>query len=296
MRVVGNSASGGKKPTTPTIGSASAGSGSASVSFTPSTYIGKGTVTYIATSSPGSITGSNTASPITVSGLSDGTAYTFTVRAQTPYGVSSESSASSNSATPVTPAGLVPTFGSNTSTSNGFTGSVTNRDGVSSFNFNVSAGTIALGTISGSIIPFTVTGLSSSQSATVTCFTVRAGYSNGTNTTTGTAAAPSCTPSCGAWSYTYGAWSAYSACSGGTQSRTRTVTGTRTCQASDCSYYNETSSTTETETQSCGATPCCQDTGGYYCCGSFHIDACFYQYDPCANTVCGIRQEYGGCG
>ena len=188
MQVVGNSASGGKKPTTPTIGSASAGSGSASVSFTPSTYIGKGTVTYIATSSPGSITGSNTASPITVSGLSDGTAYTFTVRAQTSYGVSSESSTSSNSATPVTPAGLVPTFGANTPTSDGFTGSVTNRDGGNSnFNFNVSAGSIALGTVSGSIIPFTVTGLSPAQSATVTCFTTRAGYSNGTNTTTGTA-------------------------------------------------------------------------------------------------------------
>lgn len=62
---------------------------------------------------------------------------------------------------------------------------------------------------------------------------------------------PSCTPSCGAWSYTYGAWSAYSECSNGTQTRTRTVTGTRTCTASDCSTYTETSTSTETESQSC---------------------------------------------
>ena len=62
---------------------------------------------------------------------------------------------------------------------------------------------------------------------------------------------PTCTPVCGAWSYTYGSWSGWSACSGGTQTRTRTVSGTRTCTASNCSTYTETSSTTETESQSC---------------------------------------------
>lgn len=68
---------------------------------------------------------------------------------------------------------------------------------------------------------------------------------------------PTCTPVCGAWSYTYGAWSGWSACSGGTQTRTRTVTGTRTCTASNCSTYTETSSSTETESQSCGTTWYC---------------------------------------
>ena len=58
MRVVGNAPSGGKKPTTPTIGTATdGGTGTTvSVAFTPSTYIGKGTITYTATSSPGSLT------------------------------------------------------------------------------------------------------------------------------------------------------------------------------------------------------------------------------------------------
>lgn len=97
--------SGGMQPSTPTIGTATdAGTGtSVSVAFTPSTYIGKGTITYTATSSPGGLTGTGASSPITVSGLTTGTAYTFTVLGTTNYGVSSNSSASSNSVTPVVP-------------------------------------------------------------------------------------------------------------------------------------------------------------------------------------------------
>lgn len=78
---------------------------------------------------------------------------------------------------------------------------------------------------------------------------------------------PTCTPTCGAWSYTYGEWSGYSPCVGGTQSRTRTVTGTRICTASNCSTYTETSSTTETESQACGTTTtwyCRTNTGSTF--------------------------------
>jgi hypothetical protein len=104
MPIIGNDSSGGKKPTTPTSVSASAGNASATVSFTEPTYEGKtGTATYVATSNPGSVTGTNTVSPITVSSLSNGTAYTFTVVANTPYGVSSDTSSASNSVTPVAP-------------------------------------------------------------------------------------------------------------------------------------------------------------------------------------------------
>lgn len=106
MRVLANPPSGGKKPTTPTIGTATdGGTGTTvSVAFTPSTYIGKSTITYTATSSPGSITGTGSGSPITVSGLTTGTAYTFTVAGTTAYGVASDSSAASNSVTPASPA------------------------------------------------------------------------------------------------------------------------------------------------------------------------------------------------
>ena len=105
MAIIGSLAAGGMKPTTPTIGTASdGGTGTtASVAFTPSSYIGKGTITYTATSSPGSLTGTGSSSPITVSGLTTGTAYTFTVSGTTNYGVASASSAASNSVTPANP-------------------------------------------------------------------------------------------------------------------------------------------------------------------------------------------------
>ena len=60
-----------------------------------------------------------------------------------------------------------------------------------------------------------------------------------------------CTPSCGAWSYTYTAWSAWSTCDAETQTRTRTANGTRTCILVDCSTNIETSSTIESESQAC---------------------------------------------
>jgi hypothetical protein len=81
-------------PSAPTSVSASigGGSGTASVSFTPA---GQAAASYTATSTPGSITGTGAASPVTVSGLTDGTAYTFTVTASNPFGTSAASSASS---------------------------------------------------------------------------------------------------------------------------------------------------------------------------------------------------------
>lgn len=105
MPIIGIPSSGGMQPTTPTIGTASdGGTGTtASVAFTPSTYIGKGTITYTATSSPGGFTGTSSSSPITVSGLTTGTAYTFTVYGTTNYGVTSGTSAASNSVTPASP-------------------------------------------------------------------------------------------------------------------------------------------------------------------------------------------------
>lgn len=93
---------GGMQPSAPTIGTATAGNATATVTYTPSTYIGKGTISYTATSSPGNLTGTGS-SPITVSGLTNGTAYTFTVTGTTNYGVSSIASAASNSITPAAP-------------------------------------------------------------------------------------------------------------------------------------------------------------------------------------------------
>lgn len=85
-------------PNTPTIGVATAGVESADVAFTPAVG-GAPATSYRAISTPGSITATDTTSPITVGGLTGGIEYTFTVRAQNAIGNSAESAAS-NAVTP----------------------------------------------------------------------------------------------------------------------------------------------------------------------------------------------------
>jgi hypothetical protein len=90
----------GTVPGAPTIGTATAGNAQAAVSFTaPAVTGGPAITSYTATSSPGGITGSAASSPITVSGLTNGTAYTFTVTATNSIGTG-PASAASNSVTP----------------------------------------------------------------------------------------------------------------------------------------------------------------------------------------------------
>jgi len=101
--IPGNTSSQGKFVDPPTSVTASAGNGQATVSFTLPAYDGKGVATYVATSSPSGITGSGAGSPITVTGLSNGTSYTFTVSTISGYGVSA-TSAPSNATTPTAPA------------------------------------------------------------------------------------------------------------------------------------------------------------------------------------------------
>jgi trimeric autotransporter adhesin len=86
-------------PAAPTIGTATAGNASASVAFTANQTGGKVITSYTATSSPGGFTASGASSPLTVSGLTNGTAYTFTVTASNANGTSGASSPS-NSVTP----------------------------------------------------------------------------------------------------------------------------------------------------------------------------------------------------
>ncbi len=88
-------------PGAPIIGSATAGNSSATVTFTAPVIDGGSLINgYTVVSSPGGFTGTGSVSPITVSGLINGTAYTFTVTATNSYGTS-VASAASNSVTPL---------------------------------------------------------------------------------------------------------------------------------------------------------------------------------------------------
>ena len=90
-------------PGSPTIGTATAGDGQANISFTaPADDGGSPITTYTATSNPGNITGTVSqagSGTIIVTGLTNGTAYTFTVTATNSVGTSA-ASAASNSVTP----------------------------------------------------------------------------------------------------------------------------------------------------------------------------------------------------
>ena len=91
-------------PAAPTAVSATAGNTQATVSFTaPGSNGGAAISSYTATASPGGAFATGAASPLTVTGLTNGTVYTFTVTATNTAGTGAASSPSS-SVTPIAPA------------------------------------------------------------------------------------------------------------------------------------------------------------------------------------------------
>ncbi|MFV0597952.1 Ig-like domain-containing protein [Shewanella sp.] len=82
-------------PGAPVIGTATAGDAQASVSFTAPGFTGGTAITgYTLVSTPGGVTASGASSPITITGLTNGTSYSFTVAATNSAGTSSVSAAS----------------------------------------------------------------------------------------------------------------------------------------------------------------------------------------------------------
>jgi hypothetical protein len=159
-------------PGVPTIGTATAGNAQASVPFTAPVSNGGSTITsYTATSSPSGVTGTLTqagSGTITVTGLTNGTAYTFRVTATNAIGTSAASSAS-NSVTPATipgaPTNVTATAGDTQATVT-FTAPVSN--GGSAITVYTVTSNPGNTTVTGSTSPITMTGLTSGTAYTFT--------------------------------------------------------------------------------------------------------------------------------
>jgi hypothetical protein len=87
-------------PQAPSITSVTGANAEASIAFSANATGGSAITEYTITSSPGNITASGSSSPIVVTGLTNGTAYTFTAVAINTNGTSAASS-ESNSVTPI---------------------------------------------------------------------------------------------------------------------------------------------------------------------------------------------------
>jgi hypothetical protein len=154
----------GAVPGAPTAVSATGGNASASVSFTaPSSDGGSAITSYTVSSAPGGVSATCASSPCTVTGLANGTAYTFTVRATNPTG-SSAASAASNPVSPATvavaPASVTVT-GRDTSASLSFTAPAdTGGAAITGYEYSTDGSTWHSLTVSGTApVTATITGL-----------------------------------------------------------------------------------------------------------------------------------------
>jgi YVTN family beta-propeller protein len=176
-------------PGAPTIGTATPGNASATVSFTAPTNNGGGVITGY-TANCGGVTAAGGASPITVTGLTNGNAYTCTVTAINAVGTSA-ASAASNSVTPGAPVavpgaptGIGATAG-NASATVSFT-APTNTGGGAITGYTANCGGFTAG---GSVSPITVTGLTNG-----TAYTCTVTATNAVGTSAASAASNSVTP------------------------------------------------------------------------------------------------------
>lgn len=160
-------------PNAPTIGTAVAKYQKAQVAFTaPVNNGGAAILDYTATSSPGGFTGTGSSSPLTVTGLTNGVAYTFTVTARNVKG-SGTASAASNSVTPTTVAPDPPTSVSATVSGTTATASFTapaDNGGSAITSYTATATRVDTGTTvsnSGATSPINIAGLDGGAQYTV---------------------------------------------------------------------------------------------------------------------------------
>jgi len=154
--------------------------------FTSSVNNYDSTFTFNLTTNAGSVstgTASGSTLPFTVTGVSAGGSATVTVTtSKTDHrgGSATRTENALNSA-------RTPTFGTNTSVPGGFNGSVSNYDSNWTWAITTNSGSVSFGTASGTTYPFSVTGLSGTNSATVTVTATRTGYVTGSAQSTGSA-------------------------------------------------------------------------------------------------------------
>ena len=165
-----------KNPDAPTGVSASGGDELASVSFTPPSNVGGSAISaYYAVSNPGQITASAASSPVSVTGLTNGTSYTFAVWALNTYGPGPFSAASGS----VSPAAPIAFFAGGDTGPGGLTSNV-NRVVISTTgnasNFaNLTAGTVGVLAFGSSTKSFAAGGYSSFYVGTITTTTFASG-------------------------------------------------------------------------------------------------------------------------
>jgi len=181
-----------KAPGVPTGVAATRGNTSALVAFTaPAANGGPAATGYTVTSTPGGKTGTGASSPITVSGLTNGTAYTFTVKATNAFGTGA-SSAASASITPATvpgaPTGVVATKG-NASAQVAFVAPAANGSPITGYTVTSTPAVVGKPSWAGTKSPIAVTGLINGTAYT---FTVKA--TNAVGTGVASVASASITP------------------------------------------------------------------------------------------------------
>ena len=162
---------------------ATAGSESATIAFTAGASFGASITNYEYSINGGSyvaLSPADSTSPIAISGLTNGTAYSIRLKA-----ISSRGSGAASTIVSVTPlaAALTPTFGTPTATSGGFTVQISNYSADYTWAGTATAGGSVSISETGTV---TVTGIAVETSSTATITTTRTGYTGGSAPVTAT--------------------------------------------------------------------------------------------------------------
>jgi uncharacterized repeat protein (TIGR02543 family) len=176
---------------------ATAGSESATIAFTAGASFGASITNYEYSINGGSyvaLSPADSTSPIAISGLTNGTAYSIRLKA-----ISSRGSGAASTIVSVTPlaAALTPTFGTPTATSGGFTVQISNYSADYTWAGTATAGGSVSISETGTV---TVTGIAVETSSTATITTTRTGYTGGSAPIAGSSRPNAVTPTFAAWS------------------------------------------------------------------------------------------------